>query len=115
MRAGPPDREDLRRLAELRLDRPVVLSLYLDLDPTEFATPPARAMAAHSLVDEAERALRERDGLSHRDRVDLEAALGRARTYLERDLATDGAQAVAIFASEPADLFEVLRLPRSVR
>jgi peptide subunit release factor 1 (eRF1) len=115
MRVEPPDREQLRRLAELRLERPVVLSLYLDLDPTEFATPPARATAVRSLVDEAERKLRERDSLTHEDRVALEASLARARTYMERQLATDGTGAVALFASEPANLFEVLRLPRSVR
>jgi peptide chain release factor subunit 1 len=115
MRADPPDRHELRRLAELRLDRPVVLSLYLDLDPTEFATPPARATAARSLVDEAERTLRERESLTHEDREALGAALARARGYLEHDLVADGANAVAVFASEPAQLFEVLRLPRSVR
>src|ERR671937_1942113 len=102
MRVEPPDREQLRRLAELRLERPVVLSLYLDLDPTEFATPSARATAARSLVDEAERKLRERDSLSHEDRAALGAALARARSYLERDLVADGANAVAEFASEPA-------------
>ena len=49
MQVTAPDRDRLRKLAELRLDRPVVLSLYLDLDPTEFATPPARATAVRSL------------------------------------------------------------------
>lgn len=80
MQVDAPGREGLRRLAELRLDRPVVLSLYLDLDPTEFATPPARATAIRSLLDEADRRLRERDGLSHQDRVDLQASLERARS-----------------------------------
>ena len=42
MQVTAPDREELRRLTELRLERPVVLSLYLDLDPAEFATPAAR-------------------------------------------------------------------------
>jgi peptide chain release factor subunit 1 len=115
MQVTAPDRDTLRRLAELRLDRPVVLSLYLDLDPTEFATPPARATAVRSLLDEAERRVRERDSLPHDDRMALEAALDRARAYLERELPTDGAHAVAVFASEPVDLFEALKLPRSVR
>jgi peptide chain release factor subunit 1 len=115
MQVTAPDRDTLRRLAELRLDRPVVLSLYLDLDPTEFATPPARATAVRSLLDEAERKVKERDSLPHGDRMALEAALRRARTFLERELPTDGAHAVAVFASEPAELFEALKLPRSVR
>jgi peptide chain release factor subunit 1 len=114
MQVTAPDRDELRRLAQVRLDRPLVLSLYLDLNPSEFATPPARATAAHSLLDEAERRLRERDGLSHQDRADLETSLRRAATVLERELPTEGAQAVAVFASNAAGLFEVLRLPRPV-
>jgi peptide chain release factor subunit 1 len=115
MQVTAPDRDELRRLAEIRLDRPVVLSLYLDLDPAEFATPPARATAVRSLLDEAERRLRERDGLSHADRADLNASLERAATLLERDLPTEGAQGVAVFASHGAGLFETVRLPRPVR
>ena len=73
MQVTAPDRDELRRLVEIRLDRPLVLSLYLDLDPTQFATPRARATAVRSLVDEAERRIRQRDGLSHTDRLALEA------------------------------------------
>ena len=51
MQVTAPDRDELRRLVEIRLDRPLVLSLYLDLDPTQFATPRARATAVRSLVD----------------------------------------------------------------
>jgi peptide chain release factor subunit 1 len=115
MQVTAPDRDRLRRLAELRLDRPVVLSLYLDLDPTEFATPPARATAVRSLLDEADRRVRERHALPHDDRMALEGALERTRVFLERELPTDGAHAVAVFASQPVDFFETLRLPRSVR
>jgi peptide chain release factor subunit 1 len=114
MHVTAPDRDELRRLAEVRLDRPIVLSLYLDLDPAQFATPPARATAIRSLLDEAERRLRERDGLAHQDRTDLQASLQRAAALLERDLPTDGAQSVAVFASNAASLFEVLPLPRPV-
>jgi peptide chain release factor subunit 1 len=115
MQVTAPDRDELRRLVEIRLDRPVVLSLYLDLDPTQFATPRARATAVRSLVDEAERRIRQRDGLSHADRVGLEASLERAAALLERDLPTESVHGVAVFASQPEDLFIVLRLPRSVR
>lgn len=114
MQVSAPDRDQLRRLAELRLDRPVVLSLYLNLDPSEFATPPARKTAVRSLVDEAERRLRERNGLSHDDRVALQASLERASNFLENELPTDGAHGVAVFSSEAADLFEALKLPRAV-
>jgi hypothetical protein len=114
MHVTAPDRDELRRLAEVRLDRPIVLSLYLDLDPAQFATPPARATAIRSLLDEAERRLRERDGLAHDDRTDLQASLRRAAALLEHDLPADGAQSVAVFASSAASLFEVLPLPRPV-
>ena len=114
MQVSAPGRDQLRKLAELRLDRPLVLSLYLNLDPSEFATPPARKTAVRSLVDEAERRLRERNGLSHEDRVALQASLERATNFLENNLPTDGAHGVAVFSSEAVDLFEALKLPRAV-
>jgi peptide chain release factor subunit 1 len=114
MQVMAPDRDELRRLAEIRLDRRVVLSLYLDLDPTEFATPPARATAVRSLLDEADRQVRDRGELPHEERVDLRASLERASSVLEGDLPAEGAQALAIFAAESAELFEVLKLPRPV-
>jgi peptide chain release factor subunit 1 len=114
MQASAPDRDQLRRLAELRLDRPVVLSLYLNLDPSQFATPPARKTAVRSLIDEADRRLRDRNALSHEDEAGLRASLERAAAFLENDLPSDGAHAVAVFSSEQADLFEALKLPRSV-
>jgi peptide chain release factor subunit 1 len=114
MQVSAPDRDQLRSLAELRLDRPVVLSLYLNLDPSQFATPPARKTSVRSLLDEAERRLREGNGLSHEDKTALQASLGRAATFLENDLPSDGAHGLALFASEPSDLFEALKLPRSV-
>jgi hypothetical protein len=112
MQVMAPDRDELRRLAEIRLDRPVVLSLYLNLDPTEFATPPARATAVRSLLDEADRRIRDLGDLPHADRMDLRASLERASALLEGDLPTEGAQAVAVFAAESPDLFEALKLPR---
>jgi peptide chain release factor subunit 1 len=114
MQVMAPDRDELRRLAEIRLDRPVVLSLYLDLDPTEFATPPARATAVRSLLDEADRQVRDRRDLPHEERMDLRASLERASSVLEGDLPAEGAQALALFAAESAELFEVLKLPRPV-
>jgi peptide chain release factor subunit 1 len=114
MQVSAPDRDQLRALAELRLDRPVVLSLYLNLDPSQFATPPARKSSIRSLLDEAERRVRERNALSHDDRAALHTSLERAKTLLENDLPTDGAHALAVFASEQNDLFEALKLPRAV-
>jgi peptide chain release factor subunit 1 len=114
MQVSAPDRDQLRSLAELRLDRPVVLSLYLNLDPSQFATPPARKTSVRSLIDEAERRLRERNGLSHEDKAALQSSLERASSFLENHLPSDGAHGLAVFVSEPSDLFEALKLPRSV-
>jgi peptide chain release factor subunit 1 len=114
MQVSAPDRDQLRALAELRLDRPLVLSLYLNLDPSRFATPPARKSSIRSLIDEADRRLRETNGLSHEERGALQASLDRARALLENDLPTDGAHALAVFVSEGNGLFEALKLPRSV-
>jgi peptide chain release factor subunit 1 len=114
MQVSAPDRDQLRSLAELRLDRPVVLSLYLNLDPSQFATPPARKTSVRSLLDEAERRLREDNRLSHDDKLALQASLERATAFLEKGLPSDGAHGLAVFASEPNDLFEALKLPRSV-
>jgi peptide subunit release factor 1 (eRF1) len=114
MQVSAPDRDQLRSLAELRLDRPIVLSLYLNLDPSQFATPPARKTSVRSLIDEAERRLRERNGLSHEDKTALQSSLERASAFLENDLPSDGAHGLAVFASERDDLFEALKLPRSV-
>ena len=114
MQVSAPDRDQLRGLTELRLDRPVVLSLYLNLDPSQFGTPPARKTSVRSLLDEAERRVRDPNGLSHEERMGLRASLERASTFLENDLPSDGAHALALFASEENGLFEVVKLPRSV-
>jgi peptide chain release factor subunit 1 len=65
-----------------------------------------------SLLDEADRQVRDRRDLPHEERMDLRASLERASSVLEGDLPAEGAQALAIFAAESAELFEVLKLPR---
>src|SRR3954469_23778823 len=88
-----------------------VLSVFLNLDPTEFATPPARASEISSVIDDAHRRVRESDGLSHDARKGLEEDVERAASFL-RDLSPKGAHGIALFASEAAGLFEGMRLPR---
>jgi hypothetical protein len=115
VQVAAPDRDGLRRLAEIRLDKPVVLSLYLDLEPSQFAVPRARASEVTSVLDEAERRVRELDhGLSHQDRVDLGRTVERAREFLEGELDADGAHGLAVFVSEGAGLFEAVKLPSAV-
>jgi hypothetical protein len=109
-----------RRLLEHTGEHPVV-SLYLDLDPSQFATAPARATQMRSLLDEAER-----DGhgvaasMSHADRTALKADFQRLEDYLGSDeLPVSGAGALAVFCSGQDDLFEAVALadptpPRAV-
>jgi peptide chain release factor subunit 1 len=114
MRANDLDPSRLRRLAGLKTPGSLVLSLYVDLDPTTFATPPARETQVTSLVDETDRRLRDCD-LGHEARTAARRDLGRAREAMEAVITNgSGALGLAVFASEPADLFEVLRLPRPV-
>jgi peptide chain release factor subunit 1 len=105
--------EKLRELADARPDEGLVLTLYLDLDPREFAIAPARQSAITSLVNEAA-ALADDEALDHDERTAVRNDVERARAYLEDELDPDGARGVAIFACEPAGLFETLRLARTV-
>lgn len=114
MQINDLDHDRLRRLAGFRTQNGHrVLSLYLDLDPSAFGTTPARAAQISSLLDEAERRARDRS-LDHDARLALRADVERARDFLRSDFSAKGAHAIALFASRPANLFEVLRLPDAV-
>ena len=108
-----PDR--LRRLAELRPEQGRVLSLYLNLDPSEFATAPARSAEIQSLLDEAERRVKAEDGLSHDEEQGLRRDIERAREFFKGDgFSAKGAHGYAAFACGPSDLWETVKLPRPV-
>ena len=98
--------DTLRRLAELRPDDGKVVSIYLNLDPTEFASGAARATAINSVLDEAGRAARE-EGPAARDDVD------RVREAF-KGFDFQGAHGVAVFACGAENLLEVIKLPRTV-
>jgi peptide chain release factor subunit 1 len=108
------DQERLRRLAEHRPQNGhKVLSVYMDLDPATFGTQPARAAQVTSLVDAADRRIRAAE-LDHDARTVLKQDLDRVRDALRAGEAAKGAHGLAIFASQPRELFEVLRLPDAV-
>jgi peptide chain release factor subunit 1 len=113
MQINELDTATLRRLSGLRPEEGKVLSIYLNLDPHEFATPAARGTAITSLLDEADRKTRE-DGLDHDEKVALRADVERAREFFSGDFTAKQAGALALFACGPAGLFEALRLPRPV-
>lgn len=113
MQVNEVDRPTLRRLAELQPDDACVLSLFLSLAPSEFATPSARSSEITSLCDEAERRANEASDLSRDARSALLDDVRRARDFLSAaDLRR--AHGLAVYACGPADLFEALRLPRPV-
>jgi peptide chain release factor subunit 1 len=103
----------LRELARIRPDDARVLSVFINLDPSEFAAPPARATEIASVIDEASRRIRDSDGLSHAAKKALEDDVKRADSFL-RDFSPKGAHGLALFACGPADLFEAIRLPRPI-
>src|SRR5919198_2281858 len=115
MQANEVTTERLRRLAETRPgEGGKVLSVYVDLEPSEFATGPARATAITSVLDQAERELRDSPSLERGARQGLKSGLERVRTFLEQEFDASGAQGVALFCDSEQDLFEALKLPVGV-
>jgi peptide chain release factor subunit 1 len=108
-----PDR--LRELAVLRPEGARVVSLFLNLDPAGgFAEPPARASEIRSVMDDLKRLARaESESLGHDAKVALRADVGRVEEFLA-DLSPKGAHGLVVYACGPADLFEVIRLPRPI-
>ena len=111
--------ERLQRLASVEAPGGArVLSLYLNLDPhANLAAPVNRRTAVNSLLDEAARAAEEQDGLDHDAHMALRKDVTRARDAFDANLDDDwaeGAHALALFVSGPADLFEVVKLARPV-
>src|SRR5437763_14053441 len=98
--------DTLRRLAELRPDTGKVVSLYLNLDPSEFSNGAARSTAINSLLDEAERAARDEDPAVRRDVQAL-------RDHF-KNFDFTGAHGLAVFACGAESLLETIKLPRVV-
>src|SRR3954468_19632797 len=107
--------EKLRELADLKPDNARVLSLFLNLAPTEFASPAARGSEVRSLIDQANRLLKDEDGLSHDEQSALRDDIARANDYFNNgDFDAKGAHGLAVYLAGPANLFEVVKLPRPV-
>jgi peptide chain release factor subunit 1 len=109
-------REHVGALASFRADTAAgVFSLYLDLEPSEFAIPKARIAEVESLADAARQ--RYTDDEEHRP-LELDSPVARTvervRSYLESEFAPNGARGVAVFASEDPELFVVIRLRHPV-
>ena len=115
MAANTITRGRLRRLAELRPERGLVLSVFFNLDPSEFATPAARATEVNSVVTAAARKVEEVEGLGHEERQTLRADVERVHEVLRgSDVASNGTHGLAVFAYGPEDVLEVVRLPHPI-
>jgi peptide chain release factor subunit 1 len=115
MAANTITRTRLRQLADVKPARGRVLSVFLNLDPAEFATPAARSTAVTSVMTEAAHRVEQAAGLDHDERQALKADIDRVReTLMASDIAQNGTRAVAVYACQPADLLEVVRLNRPV-
>ena len=117
MQTSDVTQERLQQLATLQAPEGArVLSLYLNLDPqANLAAPAGRRSAVNSLLDEAHRAVEGEEDLGHDAHMALREDVNRAREELESNLDdgwAEGAHALALFLCGPADLFEILRLPR---
>jgi peptide chain release factor subunit 1 len=99
------NKQRLRELAALRPDGQKVLSLYLNLDPSEFPTPRDRAVELESLLGVVERDQRET----------LKRDLARVRSFFEREFDASGTRGVAVFSAAGIDFFDVHRLARPIR
>ena len=106
--------EGLRSLTEVEIPAGRVISVFVDLDPSEFGVVRARASQVSSLVDGLSRTVEAlADELAHDELTALRSDRDRIRDELN-DLDAEGARGLALFACSPADLWEVLRLPFSV-
>lgn len=93
-----------------------VVSVFVDLNPSQFATAPARASQVRSLIDEAERDGRlARDDLSHADRSALANDLERLQDYFASDdLPVSGARTLGVFCSSQDNVFEAVPLDDAI-
>jgi peptide chain release factor subunit 1 len=115
MAANTITRGRLRRLAELRPERGLVLSVFFNLDPSEFATPAARATEVNSVVTAAAHKVDEAEGIGHEERQALRHDVERVRDVLRgSDVASNGTHGLAVFACGPAGLLEVVRLAHPI-
>ena len=113
--AEPITQTRLRALARVRPERGRVLSVFLNLDPTEFATPPARSSAITSVMTAAAHKIESKEGLSSEERTALKADVQRVRDVLAgSDLTSNGTRGVAVYACGELDVLEVLKLRRPI-
>lgn len=115
MPADAITRGRVRRIASVRPERGRVLSVFLNLDPSELPTPPARASAITSVMTEAAHRVDAAEDLSHDEKTALREDVERVRELLRSPgIAADGVRGLAVYACKPAGLLEVVRLSHPI-
>lgn len=99
----------LRSLSGIEADEPVVVSMFINLDPSRFATAPARSTQFNSLLNELSEQIRARD-LSHDAQEALKADRERIERFLEEEIDFSEAEAVAIYSAQALDFFQAIKL-----
>src|SRR3954465_13488147 len=113
--AEPITQARLRALSAVHPDQGRVLSVFLNLDPAQFATPAARSSAITSVITAATHKVEHHDGLTHDELMALRDDVERVREVLAgSDIAQNGTHAVAVYVCGPENLLEVVRLRRPV-
>src|ERR1700752_4198051 len=98
MAANTITRDRLRQLADVKPEQGRVLSVFLNLDPAQFATPAARSSAITSVMTAAAHKGEGSDGLTHDERIALRDDVERVREMLaDADVASNGTRAVAVY------------------
>ncbi len=113
MRVSQLTEATLRSLSEVEADEPVVVSMFINLDPAEFATAPARDSQINSLLNELDAQIRDSE-LSHDAQQALRADRERIEGYLRGELDVSEAAGVAIYSALALDFFEVIKLSDAI-
>src|ERR687890_581672 len=99
MAANTMTRGRLRRLVELRPEHGRVLSVFFNLDPSQFATPAARSTELNSVLTAAAHKVEECGDLGHDEHAALREDVERVREVLSgSDAATNATHGLAVFA-----------------
>ena len=103
----------LRSLSEVEADEPVVVSMFINLDPSLFATAPSRSTQFNSLLNELSEQMREGD-LSHDAQEALKADRERIERFLTDEIDVSGAEGIAIYSAEALDFFQAIKLAEPI-
>ncbi len=113
MRANQLTDDVLRSLSEVEADEPVVVSMFVNLDPTLFATAPARSTQFNSLLNELSERIRD-DALSHDAQEALKADRERIERFLNSEVDVSEAESIAIFSAQALDFFQAIKLAEPI-